>query len=552
MHRNGGHLIYAIDDTYIHMAMAKNLATHGVWGVTRYEFTSSSSSPLWTLLLALVYRVLGVNDVTPLVLNALFATLLLIVADGVLRSRSPPFSGRYRLAVLLGIIFLTPLPVAMFIGMEHTLHALLTILFLFLAARVVSDHPSSVVRRPSSVKKEPPINTDEHRYSDSESVSIGDHRWFQLFALLVLAPILTATRYEGLFLILATIVALAMRRRLALAIALLVLSLIPVFAYGLISHAHGWFWLPNTVPLKSPLIADLFRPGKLPGDIVSSVRYFNLEPELVFPLVLALVLFLARSRAEELLWDMNQILLGLFITANALHLVFVHPGWFGRYEIYLIAPGILILAIAAPEYLPAGLTTPHRGGPRRLAAGRSVRAVTSILLGLTVLLPYYSRLMLLHDLPRACTNIYEQPWQVGRFLKEFYPGRSVAIHDIGAINYEADIKCLDLYALASLDVARKTLEGVPVKEWFGDLAKSKDVKIAVVYRWAFVLDSPEVVSPPWIRVGNWTISRNVSNGDPIVSFFAADPSEADSLAMHLREFAPQLPRTVAQDGAYLR
>jgi hypothetical protein len=31
------------------------------------------------------------------------------------------------------------------------------------------------------IKKEPPINTDEHRSSDSESVSIGVHRWFQLF-----------------------------------------------------------------------------------------------------------------------------------------------------------------------------------------------------------------------------------------------------------------------------------------------------------------------------------------------------------------------------------
>ena len=52
---NQGHIIYALDDTYIHMAMAKNFSQHGVWGMTKYGFTSSSSSPLWTLLLSLCY-----------------------------------------------------------------------------------------------------------------------------------------------------------------------------------------------------------------------------------------------------------------------------------------------------------------------------------------------------------------------------------------------------------------------------------------------------------------------------------------------------------------
>ena len=38
---NQGHLIYALDDTYIHMAIAKNTVQNGVWGITKYEFSNS-------------------------------------------------------------------------------------------------------------------------------------------------------------------------------------------------------------------------------------------------------------------------------------------------------------------------------------------------------------------------------------------------------------------------------------------------------------------------------------------------------------------------------
>ena len=44
--RENGHLVYALDDPYIQMAMAKNFVLHGVWGITRFGFTSSSSIAL--------------------------------------------------------------------------------------------------------------------------------------------------------------------------------------------------------------------------------------------------------------------------------------------------------------------------------------------------------------------------------------------------------------------------------------------------------------------------------------------------------------------------
>ena len=78
--KTGGHLIYTLDDAYIHMAMAKNLARYGVYGVTRFEFSSASSSPVWTLLVALFYFIFGVHGATPLILNIFVSSLVVVAA----------------------------------------------------------------------------------------------------------------------------------------------------------------------------------------------------------------------------------------------------------------------------------------------------------------------------------------------------------------------------------------------------------------------------------------------------------------------------------------
>ena len=46
------HVTYPLDDTYIHMAIARNVAQSGTWGINAGEFAPASSSPLWTVILA--------------------------------------------------------------------------------------------------------------------------------------------------------------------------------------------------------------------------------------------------------------------------------------------------------------------------------------------------------------------------------------------------------------------------------------------------------------------------------------------------------------------
>ncbi|MBV8810072.1 MAG: hypothetical protein JO033_15475, partial [Acidobacteriaceae bacterium] len=120
--RQTGTFVYALDDAYIHMALAKNLAAHGIFGLTQEGFTACSSSPLWVFLISAFYASAGVQTWAPLVLNILFGLVLAYVACEILLR-----SGASRLTVILTVTALylfVPLPVLPTSGMEHGLHVL--------------------------------------------------------------------------------------------------------------------------------------------------------------------------------------------------------------------------------------------------------------------------------------------------------------------------------------------------------------------------------------------------------------------------------------------
>src|SRR5262245_23019430 len=72
---NDGHVVYTLDDAYIHLSLAENIA-QGHYGINGNEFSSPSSSIVWPYLLApFAGRASGAY--APLVLNVLFATAAL-------------------------------------------------------------------------------------------------------------------------------------------------------------------------------------------------------------------------------------------------------------------------------------------------------------------------------------------------------------------------------------------------------------------------------------------------------------------------------------------
>jgi hypothetical protein len=245
------------------------------------------------------------------------------------------------------------------------------------------------------------------------------------------------------------------------------------------------------------------------------------------------------------LWHTDNVLLLLYSSAALLHLQFGLCGFLHRYEAYLIALGLFILAYSLTEIF---------SGDWRTQFGISKTTVLGITAAAFIYFGTFPFLIRCTDGmrrgPRACRNIYEQQVQMAVFLQQFYPNGRVAINDIGAIAYLTDVHILDLVGLASADVVTMQKAGLYNPASIQTLCEKENIQIAVVYdSW---LNTPEMGGVPssWIKTGTWTIPVNAVCASDIVSFYAVHPPEEKRLRENLQAFSGLLPDGVKQEGAY--
>jgi hypothetical protein len=509
---NQGQLSYVLDDAYIHLAMAKNFTTGGTWGVTADAFTSTTSSPLWTLLLGGLCRFFGVSDSYPLWLNLACATGILAVSYIILKRevKSQPL----QLTILVLLTLVTPLATLALTGMEHSLHLLLSLAFTWLAADDLAEVH----------------NKDVH-------LRLG--RWLLMG---VLAFLLVAVRYEGMFKVLVVCVLLVLRKRFTEAASLGAAGLLPVAIYGLVSLGQGWYFLPNSVLLK----------GRLPvfsaEGLVRLLGYTGLEQLknngvllfLCLGMIASIIYYLKREQSTTA-FRLNFMI--IVLCSLLLHLQFAQTGWFYRYEAYLVFMGGLAVGLNADDWL--------REYRRIQAPLRTSFGILSlVLLSFIVLFPFGDRsLRALLTTSQAMNNIYEQQQQMARFVLKYYNGQAVAINDIGAVAYRTDARLLDLWGLASQDVARLKLRGEYGPGAIADLAERSGVEIAIVYDLFF--EETGGLPERWEKVGEWQIANNRVCASDTVAFYAIREGARSRLWRNLKDFQMELPQDVAQRGAYL-
>jgi hypothetical protein len=489
-----GQLIYAVDDAYIHMAVAKNLAHDGIWGCTPFHFSSSSSSLLWTTLLGVAYRVFGVHDVTPLVLNVAVAVLALWVTDRYLvHFAAPPL---LRTAALLGLVVAFPMAGMVLIGMEHILHLLLTVWFAAAAVEALSSEP------------------------------VAGYRHRQTLGLALLSAALGASRYEGVFLVAVVCVAFLARRQLVRALTIGAAALLPIAAFGAISVANGGFFLPNSLMLKAAgesvsVLSALLRPfGQ------EDLAFLQRSHGLVLLLAICLAGALVHWHRQHRVWR-APVLLPLWLLAMVVlhgHFVFSPTFWVYRYDAYLTGFGVFVAAVVLAELrLPRLLA--GSWWPACLVA-TLVLAVSDVKEGLFP-----------DTEVGGIRNTYLEHYQAAEFIRRYYAGEVVIVNDLGAVSYYTQTRILDLVGLGDvepLEFMRRTGDytSTDVQTW---TARYRPAIAIIQLGWSWIVPR---VPREWIKVAEVEVPPHGQR----IGFFAVEAKDSLTLRASVEQHYAPLAR----------
>ena len=476
--RNGHRFFYALDDPYIHLALSEGIA-HGHYGINPGEFASPSSSVLWPYLLA-PFADWSKAPLVPLALNILAGVgFAWLAAAAVARWPTPagvdPGSAAERWRRVLSVIallFIGNLAGLTFIGMEHTLQVLLAGAGAWAIVACLEDRPIP-------------------------------------FLCLVAVVVGPSVRYENLGITLAVAIALLGRRQAIRAVVLLVVSVVPLLASSAYLHHLGLPWIPTSVLIKSRVLNPFGTKDPLWMLVLNNIDDLFTEPERLLVLILFLTLALLAWRERN---RVHRYALGGSAAALGLHLMIGRFGWFHRYEVYIVAFGVLIVLHVVHER--------YRGLLGWYTLG---------LLGCC-----YPYLQATHDIVLCTNQVYRQQFQTHRFLEDFYTG-NVAVNDLGLVSYRhrPGMYVLDLWGLASAEAAEQQHR---TTAWMDSIVRAHNVGLVVIYPLWF---------PPlprdWTLLGEICLSdAPVVLGDACVSYYET-PDAPASLESEFDRFVTTLP-----------
>jgi hypothetical protein len=318
---NHGRFFYSLDDAYIHLALASNIAV-GHYGIHPGEVAAPSSSVLWPFLLAPFARF---SDfvLVPLVLSSalllVYARLVLRLVEQALPARSP----NTQVAIALLVIVATNAVGLVLTGLEHVLQLVCTV---WLLAEV---HALPRVRR----------------------VSRG------LVFALILGPLV---RYEMLALCVPAALYIAwLGHRRTAAFGLLGIAL-TLCAFSAFLVAHGLAPLPASVLAKSSVLGGAGLP-RAAGVALHLYAALIGSRGLVLVSIAVVTLVFARTRGSRGF--------ALIMLCGAVgHAAAGRFGWYHRYEAYLWA----FLSLGALLEFGASLS------PRGLFGVASIFALCSL------------------------------------------------------------------------------------------------------------------------------------------------------------------------------
>lgn len=488
---NNGHLVYSLDDPYIHLAMSEGIYA-GSYGINPNEYASASSSILFPYLLAWASPY-AFHEYVPFALNigALIVTIILFrwffAEIGLNRSPECRVIAAALSAVLPLILNLVGLA---FTGMEHSLQVMLDVA-IFLG----------VIR------------------------TLGHHRvdpW--LPAVLIVASLV---RYENL--LVAGLALFVLVRcgywKQAIVTGILIVACVGGFSYYLTSI--GLSPLPNSISAHSNFVDETITGSSAELIVFAVLRQFMSNVEqfrglllLLFAGVFGAVLLRARkigrSRAE---W--HVALFGFLACVG-----FLFCGRLmgtDRHEVFVFTLSVLVLIYLFRDRIAEDVE-----------AGVRSRHTTPIIYLLVALAGSFLPATLL--VPLASNNIHEQQYQMHRLVTEFIPG-PVAANDIGWVSYRNESPVLDLWGLASTDALQARRTGfTPAK--LAELVRESGAPLIMIYdKWFDARPTNEWVPLARLHIDRWPVYI----GDDTVALYAPVGADIAALRAKLKDFGQTLP-----------
>ena len=490
---------YPLDDSFIHLAISKNIAENGVFGITQHEFVSSSSSPVYTLILAFLIKIFGNNVYLPLVINLLIALIIITLCLFYLEKfKIDPIEIFFSLLI---IIICTPLAAIATLGMEHTLHILISLMIYFNFFKFIENGNKS-----------------------------------GLISLSIIASIAVVIRYESLASVGFIFLYLNYKKQYKKSMIFLMIAISLFFLFGLFSMISGGYLLPNSILVKGskPIFLYLEKPiefltGKT-TPILTCIFYLNMIA-LIF-----LKFFINKNNSP-------YILIGIYVLFITLgHIIAGDAGYLYRYEAYLMFINLFNFCLFFFKFIVPYIKSKYKFSYFNNQFNTRVKSIIYIALFLIISVfafnsffvkNIYEQVFLnRYYINLASRSIYIQQYQTAKFLQRFYNNSTVVANDIGAICYFTDIKLFDLVGLGSNEklkykFARKEYDMNAIK----NITENK-ADIAIIYDSWFEGKIPS----EWIKICDWISPISFGVGDTIVSFYAINHKEKSNLIKNLNEF----------------
>ncbi len=488
---NGGNFVYPLDDTYIHLSVARNWAEYGLPGVNPSEFSFLSSSPLWTSLLS-AFAVVGIDiEMLPLYLNFIISLILIFYLTNLFYNK---IKNKFILFFLILIlIFSASFLIFTFIGLEHLLHVFLLLLFFIEISKLESSN------RESSV-----------------------------FLIYFLAFILPLVRYESLFAIFAAAVWFTKSKDYIKAILIFILAAMSVSMVGIFSIIYGGTFLPSSLMLKGEFLSHT---GFY--EILKSLLWHPIKKMIHAPVLAVLlgisITFLYHAKKHNFKNEFKSLLF-IFILTTVLHLLFAQIGWLYRYEAYLILIGLVVNLLYFIKLISS----------KQIKINKTIIGLSLLLLLSLGFRAYNTNT----SINKASTNIYEQQYQTAKFLSHFYAGDKIAVNDIGLVSWKGNVYVYDLWGLATPEILSLKRQNKINGKVLDQLMVKNGVHIAAIYKEWF--EFRDGFYKNWYEAGSWTIKNNYICGSTEVSFFAKDSAHLVKLEKDLLEFSSYLPKGVIQ------